>query len=538
MMFKLDPIWFVVGLVAQAAFSARFLVQWIPCPNAPGRSLMPIHFWYFQHRRLDAAARVCDPPARCRHRARTGGRPGDLPAQPRNHPPPRARTRHVLPVAVADAREPGARHRLGLGAAAGHACADQCASAVVDGRHDRPVPVHRPLRRAASPERAGRPVNPIHFWYLSMSGSLLLLAWMRCSSATGHHPRPELRRDRLPAQSGADPPAPAGRPSRRGRHRDDYRDRQLDRLSPRRRFLPTPDSAPRPACTGRRHFHREPPMSTAPTAGAPLRTLLHLASWLAVWGPADGGRAVDALSLVPIDETRLRPSPGRCGPRRRLVLHLNGEPASHKPPLLFWLIELSWAVFGIGDAQARLVTALAASPEPAAARRAGRPPVAAGSRSAPLRAPWLLARRPVLRAVRHDADVRPADERLRADRPDRTRRCLALGRAAARLAAVRARPQARRADQRTGRARPPAAAGAALAPSGSSRPAPDWRRWYRALGPSLLGGFALALSWAVPAAIAGGAEYRAAILWGRRPDAWCRPSRISGRSGGICRCCR
>jgi lipid-A-disaccharide synthase-like uncharacterized protein len=42
----INPIWFVVGLLAQCAFSARFLVQWILSERAR-KSLMPVHFWYF-----------------------------------------------------------------------------------------------------------------------------------------------------------------------------------------------------------------------------------------------------------------------------------------------------------------------------------------------------------------------------------------------------------------------------------------------------------------------------------------------------------
>jgi len=38
-----DYIWLGVGLVGQALFSARFLVQWI----ASKRSVVPLAFWYF-----------------------------------------------------------------------------------------------------------------------------------------------------------------------------------------------------------------------------------------------------------------------------------------------------------------------------------------------------------------------------------------------------------------------------------------------------------------------------------------------------------
>ena len=38
--------WISIGFIAQALFSARFLLQWILSEKAK-RSLMPIHFWYF-----------------------------------------------------------------------------------------------------------------------------------------------------------------------------------------------------------------------------------------------------------------------------------------------------------------------------------------------------------------------------------------------------------------------------------------------------------------------------------------------------------
>ena len=41
-----DIFWLVAGFSAQAFFAARFLVQWLLSERAR-RSLMPIHFWYF-----------------------------------------------------------------------------------------------------------------------------------------------------------------------------------------------------------------------------------------------------------------------------------------------------------------------------------------------------------------------------------------------------------------------------------------------------------------------------------------------------------
>ena len=39
-------LWLLLGFGGQFFFSARFLVQWLMSERA-GRSVLPIHFWYF-----------------------------------------------------------------------------------------------------------------------------------------------------------------------------------------------------------------------------------------------------------------------------------------------------------------------------------------------------------------------------------------------------------------------------------------------------------------------------------------------------------
>ena len=39
------PVWLVIGLLGQAAFASRFLVQWIASERA-GKSIVPMAFWY------------------------------------------------------------------------------------------------------------------------------------------------------------------------------------------------------------------------------------------------------------------------------------------------------------------------------------------------------------------------------------------------------------------------------------------------------------------------------------------------------------
>ncbi len=64
---------------------------------------------------------------------------------------------------------------------------------------------------------------------------------------------------------------------------------------------------------------------------------------------------------LPIDETRyLTVAWEMHHSGNYLVPHLNGETYAHKPPLLFWLINLVWSVTGVQDWSARLVGPLMA----------------------------------------------------------------------------------------------------------------------------------------------------------------------------------
>ena len=83
---------------------------------------------------------------------------------------------------------------------------------------------------------------------------------------------------------------------------------------------------------------------------------------LPVTGVAIGAFAAMTLAVVvlrpllPIDETRYLTVAWEM--RRDgdwLVPHLNGELYGHKPPFLFWLINLVWSLFGVSEVPARLV---------------------------------------------------------------------------------------------------------------------------------------------------------------------------------------
>lgn len=69
--------------------------------------------------------------------------------------------------------------------------------------------------------------------------------------------------------------------------------------------------------------------------------------------------ALIARPLMPIDETRYVTVAWEMHLADHwLVPLLNGEPYHHKPPLLFWLIRLGWIVFGVSETWARLVAPL------------------------------------------------------------------------------------------------------------------------------------------------------------------------------------
>ena len=69
--------------------------------------------------------------------------------------------------------------------------------------------------------------------------------------------------------------------------------------------------------------------------------------------------ALASRPLMPVDETRyLAVAWDMWREGNFLVPHLNGEPYNHKPPLLFWLIHLGWAAFGVNEWWPRLVAPL------------------------------------------------------------------------------------------------------------------------------------------------------------------------------------
>jgi len=62
----------------------------------------------------------------------------------------------------------------------------------------------------------------------------------------------------------------------------------------------------------------------------------------------------------PVDETRYLSVAWEMWHNGDFILPtLNGEPYSHKPPLLFWLMHAGWALFGVNDYSPRLISMIA-----------------------------------------------------------------------------------------------------------------------------------------------------------------------------------
>ncbi len=215
---------------------------------------------------------------------------------------------------------------------------------------------------------------------------------------------------------------------------------------------------------------------------------------------------------LPVDETRYLTVAWEMWLRGDfLVPHLNGAPYSDKPPLLFWAINLAWALFGVNETAARAV-----------------PPLFA------LASIWLtaaLARRlwPETRGVAGLAALMVAGAILFQLYGSLVMFDSAL--TAFVLAAVIGALDVWRRGGWRGWLLFGAALGAAILAKGPvalllTLPAPllaplwmraqrprSWARWYGGLVAGVVLGAAIGLAWAIPAAFAGGPEYEQAILW-------------------------
>jgi len=244
-------------------------------------------------------------------------------------------------------------------------------------------------------------------------------------------------------------------------------------------------------------------------------------AWTGVWALLMAV-AVWTRPHLPVDETRYLAVAWEMWLRQDwLVPHLNGAPYSHKPPLLFWLMNLGWAVFGVNDWWPRLVAPAFGLGSLFLTARLARDlwPGAPGiSRTAPLLLlgalfwtlytsltmfDMMLAFFTLLGLLGLVAAGRAYSRGISAWRGFAVLG-LAIG-----LGVLAKGPAILLHLLPVALAAPwwlPALAGGITVP---------WGRWYRGVLAAVLLGAALALVWAVWAGIAGGAEYREAIFWGQ-----------------------
>ncbi len=241
------------------------------------------------------------------------------------------------------------------------------------------------------------------------------------------------------------------------------------------------------------------------------RPLDHMA-WLGLWAVL-AGTALLLRPPLPIDETRyLSVAWEMWQTGDWLVPRLNGEPYSHKPPLLFWCILAGWKIFGVNDVSARLIAPLFGLASLWLSSRLAAllwPEIPAAARVAPL----VLLSLP-LWAVWTTLTM--------FDVPLTFFVLLAM---IGLVHAAGGRPLAGRALLTFGLAGGVLTKGPAvlLHVLPVALAAPWWRvdtrrqvlSWYLGLLGVVLAATGLALLWAAPAAVAGGTDYGRAILWGQ-----------------------
>lgn len=244
-----------------------------------------------------------------------------------------------------------------------------------------------------------------------------------------------------------------------------------------------------------------------------MRTRLQVKDYFLIW------LALTTIGLwlrplTPVDETRAVSVAYEMWLRGDfLVPHLNGEPYSHKPPLLQWCINLLWSIFGVREWCARLVAPLFALGNlvlTAALARRLWPEDEAVKRLAPL---FLLAT-PIwaLWTSLTLYDMLVTFFTLLG--------LLGVARAA-------------RGETREGWALVGLAVGGGILSKGpvilllilppalcapwwlKPRPERGWGGWWKGMGLAILLGASIGLAWAVPAGLLGGEEYRRLIFWGQ-----------------------
>ena len=220
---------------------------------------------------------------------------------------------------------------------------------------------------------------------------------------------------------------------------------------------------------------------------------------------------------LPVDETRyLAVAWEMWRDGNFLVPHLNGETYSHKPPLLFWLINLGWGIFGVNDWWPRLVAPLFGLGSlfltGALARRLW-PERAEATPAAPLilfgGAFWALYTTLTMFDMMLTFFTLTGLTGVVLAWRGQALRGFALLALGIGLGVLTKGPAI------LVHVIPVALLAPWWGPGLGPARARAWGRWYGGVLAALLLGAALALAWAVPAAFAGGEAYAQAIFWGQ-----------------------
>ncbi|MDR2239292.1 MAG: glycosyltransferase family 39 protein [Zoogloeaceae bacterium] len=218
-----------------------------------------------------------------------------------------------------------------------------------------------------------------------------------------------------------------------------------------------------------------------------------------------------ARPITPIDETRYVSVAWEMWLKHEyLVLLKNGAPYSDKPPLLFWLFNLGWAVGGVNEIWPRLVSPLFSFGSLLLTLSLGRR-LWPGEGGVQCHAAWILSScllwmlfsTTVMFDVMLTFFVLLGLRGLLMAADGAMRRGFIWLAAAIGFGILAKGPVALL----------HVLPAAALAPWW--RPGLNWKRWTGGVLLAVLGGAAIALAWAVPAAIQGGEEYRRMIFWGQ-----------------------
>jgi len=219
---------------------------------------------------------------------------------------------------------------------------------------------------------------------------------------------------------------------------------------------------------------------------------------------------------IPIDETRYVTVAWNMWIRDDfLVPFLNNEAYSHKPPLLFWMMHLGWKIFGVNDWWPRLVPSF----------------FALGGIFLTMRIANMLW--PSRDSVARMASVILFGSLLWTAYTTATMFDMLV--AFFTLLGMLGVLTAWRGDAWKGWGLTGLAIGlgllakgptillqilpvALLAPWWAKDSKLCWRRWYLSIAGAVLLGAAIALAWAIPAGIRGGAVYQHAIFWGQTAD--------------------